>query len=132
MHITDEPHNPFDSLPFELLEIIFEYLDPEDLKSLVSLCGRTRNVIIASPISMRKLKLCLMENWNEKVPFIRDYGEFVKILNFEFCDFDSPEQFRDLMKMMRNVEELKLADIHIDAEKMNRKFPCCLLMDCSE
>ncbi|KAL7011736.1 hypothetical protein ACKWTF_014418 [Chironomus riparius] len=118
----DNHINIFDSLPFELLELIFEYLNPDDLKSLLNLCGRTRNVIIASPISMRKLKLTLMENWNQKVPFVRENGEFVKILNFEFCDFDSPEQFREMMKMMRNIEELKLADLHIDAEKMNRKF----------
>lgn len=118
----DFTENPFDYLPFELLEMIFEYLSQDDLKNLVNIHGRTRNIIIASPISMRKLKLSLMENWSQKVPFIRDHGDFVKILNFEFCDFDSPEQFRDLLRMMQNVECLKLADIHIDAEKMNKKY----------
>ena len=37
--------NPFNFLPFELLELIFEYLQPEDLKSLLDITGWLHDVI---------------------------------------------------------------------------------------
>lgn len=113
---------PLRELPFELLEIIFEYLTSEDLRNLLVLDERIRDVIIASPISMRKLKLVLMENWREKVGFIKSRGDCVKALEFDFCNFERPDEFRDLMKMMRSIEGLKLSNCHIAAENFNKKF----------
>lgn len=114
--------NPLSKLPFELLEIIFEFLEADDLKGLLSLGGRAREVIVASPIAMRKLKMFLNENWLEKVSFIKDRGECVKALDFDFSSFEMPEQFRDLMKLMRNIEKLRLTNVHIAAENVNKKF----------
>lgn len=114
--------NPLGGLPFELLELIFEYLEADDLKCLLSLSGRTREVLIASPIAMRKLKLFLNEDWMEKVSFIKHRGECVKALDFDFPSFEMPEEFRDLMKLLRNVEKLRLSNVHISAENFNRKF----------
>lgn len=114
--------NPFNDLPFELLELIFEYLDPGDLRSLLSMTGRLYDVIVTSPISMRKLKLNLDENWNASSVFVRESGENVKDATFQYCNFDDPRQFRDLLKHISNVERLKVCNIHISAEVFTRKF----------
>ncbi|KAG5680600.1 hypothetical protein PVAND_010095 [Polypedilum vanderplanki] len=114
-------NNPLDELPFEILELIFEYLDKDDLKSLLCISGRARSVIIASSISMRKLELNLADNWVQLVPFVKSYGDNVRSLVFEYCDFDSPEQFKELIKSMKNIETIKLHNIHINAENFNRK-----------
>lgn len=109
-------------LPFELLEMIFEFLDADDLKALIGMDRRLREVIISSPITMRKLKLIMEENWMEKVQFVKDRGDCVKALDFDCCKFELPEEFRDLMKLMRNVENIKLSNVHIAAENFNKKF----------
>lgn len=114
--------NPFNFLPFELLELIFEYLQPEDLKSLLDITGWLHDVIVTSPISMRKLKLILDENWPQKSQFVRENGENVRDLSFQHCSFDDPQQFRDLLKFARRTEGLKLSNIHISAEVFTRKF----------
>lgn len=109
-------------LPFELLEMVFQFLEVKDLKCLLQLGERVRDVIISSPISMRKLKLFLNEDWMDQVTFIKESGDCVKELEFDFCSFDTPDEFRDLMKMMRNIERLRLGNIHISAENVNKKF----------
>lgn len=114
--------NPFDFLPFELLELIFEYLQPEDLKSLLNITGWLRDVLIASPVSMRKLKLILDESWMEKTQFVKDNGENVRDLNFQHCNFDDPQQFRDCLKLMKRIETLKISNVKISAEVMAKKF----------
>lgn len=114
--------NPFDFLPFELVELIFEYLEPDDLRSLIAIPGWLRDVLITSPISMRKLQLTLNEDWQEKSVFVRENGENVKTVSFQHCRFDDPRQFRDLLKCMENIEKLKVANIHISAEVFTRKF----------
>jgi hypothetical protein len=116
-----EPH-PLHQLPFELLEMVFEYLKTPDLKNLLDLGDRVRDVVIASPISMRKLKLSLMENWMGKVEFIKEFGDCVMDLQFDFCNFEVPDEFRDLMKCMRNIEKLKLSNLHIAAENFKLRF----------
>lgn len=113
--------NLLSGLPFELLEMIFEFLETVDMKQLLGLEARLREVIIASPITMRKLKLLLNESWMEKVEFVKDRGECVRAVDFEFCNFELPEEFRDLMKLMRNVECLRLGNIHLAAENYRRK-----------
>lgn len=114
-------------LPFELLEIIFQFLNVHDLKRLLDLGGRIRDVIISSPISMRKLKLFLNENWMDQVWFVKESGDCVMELDFDFCNFEQPDEFRDLMKLMRNIEKLKLSNVHISAENFNKKFKVLLM-----
>lgn len=122
MELIESSFNPLSYLPYELLEIIFSFLKTSDLKNLLTLGDRTRDVIVTSPITMRKLKLRLMEDWLEKVAFVKQYGHCVKDLEFDFCNFDTPNQFRDLMKFMRNVENLRLSNVHIAAENFNKKY----------
>lgn len=114
--------NLLSELPFELLEMIFEFLEADDLRGLLGLDERIREVIISSPITMRKLKVFLNENWIMHVKFVTDYGDCVKSLNFDYCNFDMPEEFRDLMKAMREIERLRLTNIHIAAENVKKKF----------
>lgn len=119
--------NLLSALPYELLEMVFEFLVAEDLKRLLGLETRLREIIISSPITMRKLKLLLNESWMEKVEFIKNRGECVKALDFEFCNFELPDEFRDLMKLMRNIECLRLGNIHLAAENYNKKFKIFLM-----
>lgn len=114
-------------LPFELLEMVFDYLESEDLRSLLFSDGRVWDVVVSSPISMRKLKLHMNESWMEKVQFIREFGECVKALNFEFCNFEFPHEFCELMKLMRNIESLKVCHVHIDSESFNKKHKVLLM-----
>ena len=114
--------NFLNQLPFELLEIIFQFLNVEDLKCLLDLGERVRDVAVTSPISMRKLKLFMNEDWMEQVKFIKESGDCVKDLVFDFCNFETPDEFRDLMKLMRNVERIKLSNVHITADNFNKKF----------
>lgn len=109
-------------LPFELLEIIFDFLDGEDLKGLIGLDVYLRDVIVKSPITMRKLQLRLMENWMEKVDFIKSNGDCVKVLEFDHSSFVTPAEFCNLLKSLRNIENLKLSNVHIAAENFNKKF----------
>lgn len=114
--------NLLNQLPFEILEIIFGLLECGDLKSLLIIDDRVRDVLISSAISMRKLKFFLNELWWTQVWFIKESGDCVRSLNFEYCNFDRPEEFRDLMKLMRNIECVKLSNIHIATENVNKKF----------
>lgn len=114
-------------LPFELLEIVLDHLRSEDLKNLLAVDPRVRDVIIASPISMRKLKLQMNETWMEKVGFIKEFGDCVKVLHFDYCKFELPDEFRDLLKIMRSIEKLRLSNVHLSAEVFNKKFKILLL-----
>lgn len=125
--MNDSGPNLLCDLPFELLEMIFEYLERDELRSLLYCDNRVHDVVVASPISMRKLKLNLNESWREKVSFIREFGECVKALNFEFCNFDFPSEFCELMKSMRSIESLKVANVHIEAENFNKKYKILLM-----
>lgn len=125
--MNDSGPNLLCDLPFELLEMVFEYLEREDLRSLLYCDNRVHDVVVASPISMRKLKLSLNESWREKVSFIREFGECVKALSIEFCNFDFPSEFCELMKSMRSIESLKVANVHIEAENFNKKYKILLM-----
>lgn len=114
--------NLLNQLPFELLEMVFELLDSDDLKRLLIIDGRVRDVLISSSISMRKLKFFLNEQWWTQVGFVKNSGDCVKDLNLDYCNFDRPEEFRDLMKLMRSIEHVRLRNIHIAAENFNKKF----------
>lgn len=77
-------------LPYELLEIIFSYLKREDLITLIGLDYYLRDVIISSALTMRKLKLLLSENWNDKMQFVKNFGNCVKMLELDHCKFEEP------------------------------------------
>ena len=119
--------NPLNFLPFELLEMVFELLKTHDLRNILDLGDRVRDVVIHSPISMRKLKLSLTENWMEKVDFVKKFGDCVMELEFDCCNFELPSEFRDVIKMMRNIEKLKLKNLHIAAENFNLRFKVILM-----
>lgn len=71
---------------------------------------------------MRKLNLNLNENWQKSVKFVQENGENVKEVTFQHCDFADPQEFRDLLKNLKNVEKLKISNIHISAEVFTKKF----------
>lgn len=109
-------------LPYEMLESIFDYVLCNDLKNLMLIESRFREIVITSPRLMRKLRLVLWENWRSRVPFIEENGNNVKELIFDHTSFEKPNEFKDLMKLMRGIEILKLNNVHIIAENITKKY----------
>ena len=109
-------------LPYEIIEMIFDYVLCNDLKNLIRINSRIREIIITSPRQMRKLRLVLWENWRSRVPFIEEYGMNVKELIFDHTNFDKPNEFKELMKLMRSIENIKLNNVHIKAENIAKKY----------
>ena len=109
-------------LPYEMLEFIFDYVLCNDLKNLMLLESRFREIILTSPRLMRKLRLVLWENWRTRVPFVEEYGINVKELIFDHTSFEKPNEFKELIKLMRSIEILKLNNVHITAENIAKKY----------
>ncbi|CRL02013.1 CLUMA_CG015155, isoform A [Clunio marinus] len=102
-----------DDLPNELLLEIFNYLDRESLKEILSVSKRFRELIISNSSLMRRLPMTLSKNWMNKIDFARNYGEFVKILKMNYCSFDSFEEFKKFLNLFPRVEKLNIFYIYI-------------------
>lgn len=131
----------FKELPFDIMECIFQHLDIDDLKNLMVIDRYIREVIQTSPKTMRKLPLLLNENWNDKWPFVEEFGDFVKEANFNRTSFNTPVEFRNILSHMRNIETLKMSNLRIDAENISKPYKVivmkfermkCLHMDNSQ
>lgn len=102
-----------EKFPNEIFLNIFDYLDRADLKEVLSVCKRFRELIISSRPLMRKLPMNLSKNWINKIEFAGDFGDFVKTLKMDFCSFDSIEEFKSILNLFPNVEKLKINYIYI-------------------
>lgn len=117
----------FNELPFDILESIFQYLDPDDLKNLMLIDTRIREVIQTSPVTMRKLPLKLNENWQDMWPFAEIYGDFVKEIDFNHCVFNTPADFRNIASHMRNCETMKISNIHMTIENLTKAYKVIIM-----
>ncbi|CAG9811768.1 unnamed protein product [Chironomus riparius] len=91
----------------ELIELVLIHLDIFSLKSCLEASSSFRDVIIHSPDIMKKLTLRLNEkNWKSKVPFIKEYGKYVRNVEIE-CSNGSCIYFR-LLHFMPKTIKLKL------------------------
>lgn len=112
----------FVELPFDVMESIFKYLEPSDLKSLMHIDYNVRDVIQTCRVTMRKLPLYLNENWDTKCDFVESCGEFVKEAICKGCVFEEPKDLCKILSQMGNLEILRLTNILLKAENMKKQF----------
>lgn len=94
-------------LPLEILKHILCHLDKEHLKQCLLVSNEFRELIIKTPELMRKLQVIFFnENWEAKMPFIEEYGFYVRSIKFDDCGFRSMRDLRKILKLTPNVETL--------------------------
>lgn len=95
--------------PIEIWKHILCHLDKEQLKKCLMISNEFRELIIKTPELMRKLQLIFFnENWQAKIPFIQNYGYFVRSIKFDDCGFRSIADLRKILKLTPNVEKIIL------------------------
>lgn len=102
-----------DSFPNEIILNIFDFLDRDDLKEVLSVCKRFRGLIISSKKLMRKLPMNLAKNWINKIEFAGDFGDYVRVLTMDFCTFESMDEFKTIVNLFPNIEKLRINYIYI-------------------
>lgn len=111
-----------DLLPYEILEEAFRYLPSKDAKSLLEVNHRIREIVMTSGAVMRMLPVFLGEHWHNHMDFLKAYGDAVRDLRFDHCMFNSPEEFKEAIKLLQGIECLKLTNVHIKAENYKKEF----------
>lgn len=97
----------FPEFPIEIWKHILCHLDKEHLKKCLLVSYELRELIIKTPALMRKLQLVFFnENWESKIPFIENYGYFVRSIKFDDCGFRAMIDLKKILKMTPNVETL--------------------------
>lgn len=112
-----------DQLPNEILLSIFYQLDRCDLKVVLNVCKRWRELILTSSNLMRLLPLTLNKDWLSKIEFIGNFGEFVKEANFEYCSFDSMDEFFSILNLLPCVEILRINYVYIKQAQLSEIKP---------
>ena len=93
--------------PIEIWKNILCHLDKDHLKQCLMISNEFREVIIKTPELMRKLQLIFFnENWQAKLPFIEEYGFYVRSIKFDDCGFRSMRDLRKILMLTPNVETL--------------------------
>lgn len=93
--------------PNEIWKQILSHLDKEQLKKCLLVSNEFREIIIKTPELMRKLQLIFFnENWQSKIPFIEQYGFYVRSIKFDDCGFRSMMDLKKILMLTPNVETL--------------------------
>lgn len=98
----------FSMFPLEIWKHILCHLDNlEHLKQCLMISNEFRELIIKTPELMRKLQVIFFnENWQAKMPFIEEYGFYVRSIKFDDCGFRSMRDLRKILMLTPNVETL--------------------------
>lgn len=93
--------------PIEIWRVILSHFDVESLKKCLTWSRSFQELIIKSPELMQKLPLILYEGlWRQKLWFVEKYGKYVKQLSIVSCTFINPEELRNVLTMMPNLETI--------------------------
>lgn len=93
--------------PLEIWKHILCHLDRDHLKQCLMISKEFRELIIKTPELMRKLQVIFFnENWQAKMPFIEEYGFYVRSIKFDDCGFRSMRDLRKILMLTPNVETL--------------------------
>lgn len=94
-------------IPIEIWKEILCHLDKEQLKKCLLVSNKFREIIIKTPELMRKLQVIFFnENWQAKIPFIQEYGYYVKNIKFDDCGFRTMKDLKKILMLTPNVETL--------------------------
>lgn len=102
-----------ENLPNEIILKILEYLDRSELKDMLNVSNRFRELIISNSVLMRKLPMKISKNWYSKVEFANNFGDYVKTLTMEYTSFESFSEFQTVVDLFPNIEKLKINYIYI-------------------
>lgn len=93
--------------PIEIWKHILCHLEKEHLKQCLMISHEFRELIIKDPDLMRKLQVIFFnENWQQKLPFIEEYGYFVRSIKFDDCGFRAIKDLKKILMLTPNVETL--------------------------
>ena len=93
--------------PIEIWKHILCHLDKDHLKKCLLVSDEFREIIIKTPQLMRKLQVIFFnENWQSKIPFIEQYGFYVRSIKFDDCGFRSMTDLKKILRLTPNVETL--------------------------
>lgn len=93
--------------PIEIWKHILCHLEKEHLKQCLMISYEFRELIIKTPALMRKLQVIFFnENWQQKLPFIQEYGYFVRSIKFDDCGFRAMKDLKKILMLTPNVETL--------------------------
>lgn len=107
MDNTEFPTEKSRLFPIEIWKQILSHLDKEQLKKCLLVSNEFREIIIKTPELMRKLQLIFFnENWQAKIPFIEQYGYYVRSIKFDDCGFRSMMDLKKILTLTPNVETL--------------------------
>lgn len=91
-------------LPDQVLEVVLSNLNEEDLKKCLNI-KKLREIILNSPVLMRKLTLCLYyEDFEAKVNFVKKYGKNVAKVSFGYTDISSISEIHRVLVHTPNIE----------------------------
>lgn len=100
--------------PIEIWKQILCHLDKDNLKQCLLISNEFREMIIKTPELMRKLTVIFFnENWQAKLPFIEEYGYFVRSMKFDDCGFRATKDVRNILALTPNVESLIFYNCYI-------------------
>lgn len=107
--------------PMEIWKLILCHLDKDTLKQCLLISDEFRAMIIKSPELMRKLTVVFFnDNWEAKLPFVTEYGYFVRSMKFDDCGFRSMKDVRKILTLTPNVESLVFYNCYIlEAHEIN-------------
>lgn len=107
--------------PMEIWKLILCHLDKDTLKQCLLISDEFRAMIIKSPELMRKLTVVFFnDNWEAKLPFVTEYGYFVRSMKFDDCGFRSMKDVRKILALTPNVESLVFYNCYIlEAHEIN-------------
>lgn len=107
--------------PMEIWKLILCHLDKDTLKQCLLISDEFRAMIIKSPELMRRLPVVFFnDNWEAKLPFVTEYGYFVRSMKFDDCGFRSMKDVRKILALTPNVESLVFYNCYIlEAHEIN-------------
>jgi hypothetical protein len=111
-------------LPNEIVLNIFEYLLRDDLKEILRVNKRFRELIITNSKLMRILPMTVSKNWLSKIEFANNYGYYVKELTMDHTTFESIDEFKTFLNLFANIEKLKINYIYIKQPDYENSSSC--------
>lgn len=108
-----------EQLPNEIILQIFDFLDENALKEVLSVSRRFRELVITNSTLMRRLPMRISKNWFSKVEFANSYGDFIKVLVMKYTTFEDFDEFKTVLNLFPNIEKLKINYIYIKQPSYN-------------
>lgn len=99
----------------QILLLILNQCELPELKNLLSVSKRFRELIVSTPELMRKIPVIFfMESWRETIPFVEKNGKFVRSVKFDYCKQFNSNDTKAILSLTPNVECFEFASNHME------------------